>query len=128
LKNTVQKGFLKKYRRSKGSETVFLPLEKGYLRLEYGLYDNPGWLSLVSYVLTNKKNAPALGKRLELVLDEEGQNIVTFIAEMGVSGTQWSNGHVIWGHTYDDDSPPSPGRKISLDDWVDECINIMISE
>lgn len=128
-KNTYPKGFLKKYRKGRSDEVLFLELKKGFLKLEYGLYENPGLLSLVSYVHSQRKDAMAIGNRLEICLDEDDTSAqVTFIAEMGVSGTQWSNGEVIWGHTYDDDSPPSPGRKISLDDWIDECINIMISK
>jgi hypothetical protein len=128
-KNTFSKGFLKKYCKGTSCEVLFLPLQNGFLKLEYGLYEEPGLLCLVSYVHSKRKDAMAIGNRLEICLDnDDACSKVTFIAEMGVSGTQWSNGEVIWGHTYDDDSPPSPGRKISLDDWIDECINIMISK
>jgi hypothetical protein len=50
-----------------------------------------------------------------------------FTSENGVSGLQWSAGRVFWGHTHDDDSPPSAGKRISIDDWIDECIGIMIN-
>jgi hypothetical protein len=61
-------------------------------------------------------------------LSRDGQNDeVTYISENGVSGLQWSNGEAIWGHTYDDDSPPSPGRKIGLGQWIDEMIDHMIN-
>jgi hypothetical protein len=129
IKNSFPKGFLKKYRNGRSDEVLFLPLQKGFLKLEYDLYEETGVLCLVSYVHSKRKDAMAIGNRLEICLEEdESYSQVTFIAEMGVSGTQWSNGEVIWGHTYDDDSPPSPGRKIGLDDWIDECINIMISK
>ena len=36
-------------------------------------------------------------------------------------------GHVIWGHTYDDDSTAEDGRKVELSAWVDECIAEMIN-
>jgi len=128
IKNSIPKGFLKKYRYGKANEILFLTLQKGFLRLEYGLYDDPEILCLVSYVNSKKKDALSIGNRLELNLGDGNYDEVTFIAEMGVSGLQWSNGEVIWGHTYDDDSSPSPGRKVDLDTWIDECIESMISK
>ena len=41
IKNSIPKGFLKKYRYGKANEILFLTLQKGFLRLEYGLYDDP---------------------------------------------------------------------------------------
>jgi len=127
-KNKIEKGFLKKYRKRKGGEVVHLPLEFGFLKLEYGLYDEPGVLSLVSFVLEDKDDAIAIGPRLETMLggsDEDTQ--VTYISDNGVSGLQWSNGEVVWGHTYDDDSGPSPGTKVGLDEWIDEMVDAMIN-
>ena len=128
IKNTLPNGFLKKYRKGKPGEILFLPLQKGFLRLEYGLYCDPQTLCLVSYVNSKRIDALAIGNRLELSLSDDGNDQVTFMAEMGVSGLQWSNGEVIWGHTYEDDSPPSPGRKIDLNTWIDECVKSMISK
>jgi hypothetical protein len=126
--NSIPKGFLKKYRKGKAGEVLYLELQKGFLRLEYGLYDDPLILCLVSYVKSKRKDAIAIGNRLELSLNDDYGDEVTFMSEMGVSGLQWSNGEVIWGHTYDDDSSPSPGRKVDLDAWIDDCIKSMISQ
>lgn len=127
-KNKIARGFLKKYRVDKKREVVHLPLESGFLKLEYGLYDNPGILSLVSFVLDDSDEAIAVGSRLEMSLAGSGADTqVTYISENGVSGLQWSDGAVIWGHTYDDDSEPGPGKKIGLEEWVDEMIEAMIN-
>jgi hypothetical protein len=127
-KNKIPEGFLKNYQNDKKNEIKYIRLETGFLKLEYGLYNNPGVLCLVSFVLDKNEDAIAIGSRLEIILNDGGENDeVTFISENGVSGLQWSNGEVIWGHTYDDDSAPGPGRKISLDDWIDECIDSMIN-
>lgn len=128
IKNRMAAGFLKKYRKGKGNEVKYIPLKLGFLKLEYGLYDDPGTLGLVSFVLDRDDEAIAVGSRLEMSLPEDGTGEeVTYISENGVSGLQWSNGEVIWGHTYDDDSPPSPGKKIGLDQWIDEMIGNMIN-
>lgn len=126
--NSLPRGFLKTYRKGEKQEVKYIPLKLGFLKLEYGLYDNPGILGLVSFVMDESDDAIAIGARLEMMLsdDHEGEE-VTCISEMGVSGLQWSNGEVIWGHTYDDDSAPSGGRKIGLDAWIDECIETMIN-
>ena len=126
--NTNEKGFLSRYRVSKPKEVRFIPLATGYLRLEYGLGEDQTALSLVSFVVKESKTALAVGERLEFDWDANGgKGQATFIAENAVSGLQWSGGRVLWGHTYDDDSPPSSGRKIRLEEWVDECVAKMIN-
>ena len=126
-RNTIKKNFLKEYLKGNAKEVRYLPLNRGFLKLEYGLYDNPGILSLVSFVLIKDKSAFAVGPRLEMMLQTDiCDDKVTFIRENGVSGRQWYHGHVFWGHTYDD-SNPSEYKTINLDDWVDECICIMIN-
>lgn len=126
--NSLPPKFLKKYREGKTDEVVYCRLSLGFLKLEYGLYDNPGTLSRVSFVLDDLDEATAIGSRLELVIGTDyREDEATFISENGVSGLQWSGGEVIWGHTYDDDTPTAPGRKISLDSWVDECVKKMIN-
>jgi hypothetical protein len=127
-RNIIAKGFLETYRTGEKSEVKHLKLHTGFLKLEYGLYDNPELLCLVSFVLDRSEDAIAIGMRLEMNLqaDHRGDE-VTYISENGVSGLQWSDGEVIWGHTYDDDSAPGPVKKISLDDWIDECIDAMIN-
>jgi hypothetical protein len=126
--NQIAKGFLKTYRKRKERDVLYLPLELGFLKLEYGFNEEPGVLSLVSFVLENVDDAIAIGPRLEMSLagsDEDTQ--VTYISENGVSGLQWSNGEVIWGHTYDEDAGPSPGRKADLAAWIDEMIDSMVN-
>jgi hypothetical protein len=127
-RNTVAKGFLNTHRTGGKNEVKYVKLNNGYLKLEYGLYDIPEILSLVSFVLDKSEDAIAIGMRLEMNLQaDHADDEVTYISENGVSGLQWSGGEVIWGHTYDDDSPPGPGRKIKLDAWIDECIDSMIN-
>ena len=44
-----------------------------------------------------------------------------------MSGLQWANNGVYWGHTFEDDGGPVTVKKISLIDWIDECIEKMIN-
>jgi hypothetical protein len=128
IKNSMKGNFLKNYHKGRAHEETYIPLKTGFLKLEYGLNDSSGMLSLVSFVLEDNDKAMAVGRRLELLLSEdETGEVATFISENGISGLQWSGGRVFWGHTYDDDSPPSDGKSISLDNWIDECIGIMIN-
>ncbi|MBN1898627.1 MAG: hypothetical protein JW827_07600 [Spirochaetes bacterium] len=128
MKNEMPEGFLQKYRNGKRKEVKYIPLKLGFLKLEYDVCDNPGILSLVSFVLEDNDEAMAVGPRLEMNLTPDATgDVVTFITENGVSGLQWSNGRVFWGHTYDDDSPPSEGKTISLEEWIDECVDKMIN-
>jgi hypothetical protein len=127
-KNKIPKGFLKKHRTGVKGAVRYLPLDSGFLKLEYDEDMDHGMLYLVSFVLDRDKDAMAVGCRLEMTLfdDDEG-DVVTYIAESGVSGLQWAHGGVYWGHTYDDDTGPVPVRRIGLDEWVDECIDKMIN-
>jgi len=52
---------------------------------------------------------------------------VTSIKENAISGLQWSDGRVDWGHTFDDDSSPAKGMKCGFDGWIDECLSKMIN-
>lgn len=124
----MPKGFLRTYRKGAKGAVRYLSLDFGFLKLEYDEDTDPGRLYLVSFVLDQDIDAMAVGCRLEMILsdDDEG-SIVTYIAENGVAGLQWAHGGVYWGHTYDDDTGPGTIRKISLDKWVDECIDTMIN-
>ncbi|MBN1411827.1 MAG: hypothetical protein JW969_13345 [Spirochaetales bacterium] len=129
IQNSFPKGFLKKYNFSDKKEIKFIQLSTGFLKLDYHTDNDIAFLGIVSFVLKDKEDSFALGNRLKFIFSSIGNSYetVTFISENGVSGTQWHNGKVIWGHTYDDDSQPSKGCEISLDDWIDECIDIMIN-
>jgi hypothetical protein len=125
--NNFPTGFLAKYRTAQG-ERQYVKLDFGHLRLEYDIEETPSLLYLVSFVVSEDNEARAIGRRLELNLDPDGiMETVTCMTEMGVSGLQWSDGHVYWGHTYEDDGPPDPGKEIELGEWVDECIHKMIN-
>jgi hypothetical protein len=127
-KNSVEKDFLKTYQKGKKKSVVYLPLALGFLKLEYGLFEEPDKLCLVSFVLDRDDEAIAVGSRLEMSLaDDLKESEVTYISENGVSGLQWSGGGVIWGHTYDDDSAPTKTEKIPLGNWVDKMIADMIN-
>jgi hypothetical protein len=122
--NSVPKGFLKKYRKGKDNDISYLPLTIGYLRLEY----TSDLLSIVSFVRDKSPYSKAIGERLECDLNLDGNGeVVTYISEMGMSGLQWSEGQVLWGHTFDDDSSPSKGEKINLDAWIDNCLQEMVN-
>jgi hypothetical protein len=128
-KNEIGAGFLYRYGRGEKNSVVYLPLRLGFLKLEYGRFDKAEDLAIVSFVHNKLKDAIAVGRRLELRLFPGGRgDKLTFMAENAVSGLQWAHGQVFGGNTYDDDSGgPSRGRKVSLDDWVDECIALMIN-
>lgn len=127
MRNDLPSGFLSTYRTGKPHSTLYVRLARGYLRLKYGLNDAPDALSIVSYVLSDSDESPALGARLELRLPESaGEEVVTFIAENAVSGRQWARGRASWGHTYEADSADA-GEAVGLEEWVDRCIAEMIS-
>ncbi len=126
--NRVPPGFLERYRAKTAENVVFLPLARGFLKLEYGKYDEPDALAVVSFVAKNSEASPAIGPRLELRLFKGGrEDIATLIGENAVSGLQWSNGGVFWGHTYDEDGPAPQRRTVSLGDWIDECLARMVN-
>ncbi len=128
MTNQAAGGFLSRYRSGTKDKTLYLPLERGFLRLRYGLNDGPADLSIVSFVLEESETAPAIGPRLELrFIGEPGRERVTFITENGVSGRQWSNGRAYWGNTFDDAAQPDRQRWIGLEEWVDECIEDMVN-
>lgn len=127
MTNGIDKGFLASYRLGRANETRFLPLARGFLKLRYGLNDEPEVLSIASYVLEPSDDAIAVGPRLEFRLPKQpGGERATFMTENGVSGRQWSCGNAYWGNTYDDTSS-NHRRWITLDDWVDECLEEMVN-
>jgi len=139
--NSLAAGFLKKYRHGEGGggegggEALrFVELDFGLLRLEYDVDETPPAppaLFVVSFVLSRDDDEPAIGRRLEFRVPPppppRSGDVVTYIGVNAVSGLQWSCGRVIWGHTYDDDSPAAEGREVDLDTWVDECIAEIIN-
>ncbi|HPJ34597.1 MAG TPA: hypothetical protein PK358_07155 [Spirochaetota bacterium] len=126
--NSVTPGFLGKYRTGKGEGVEYIALDTGFLRLEYAGEDDYFILSRVSFTAAKSKHSPAIGEVLECRLSpDSGNDVVTFIGEMSVSGLQWAGGEVLWSHTYEDDSEYSGGRKIDLAAWFDECIAKMIN-
>lgn len=107
---------------------MYIALDTGFLRLEYDPDGEPPLLFRVAFVAGKSRFSPAIGNLLELSLDPGGDgDTVTFIAEEGVSGVQWSGGRAFWGHTYDDDSPAGDGEEIGLGAWIDRCIDRMIN-
>jgi hypothetical protein len=120
-KNTIPKSFLSDHKSGPKNKTLFLPLNSGFLRIKY---DDDGSIAMLHYVQT--KGGSPVGAGLEW----GGSNgeTVTFITEMGVSGTQWNNGEVFWGTTFEtDDGPMSPNRKVDLETWINECLEKMIN-
>jgi hypothetical protein len=118
--NHPPKGLYARRKKGKPESTVHLKLALGFLRLSY---DEEGVLSLIAFVLERDERAREIGPRLELNGDT-----VTFIEENGVSGLQWKDGAVIWGHTFED-SLPSPVRDdappMSLGEWIDDRARVM---
>lgn len=126
--NRVPPGFIVAHRHGSGGEVTYISLTAGFLRLEYDAGATAPLLFRVAFVAAKSKFSPAIGSLLELSLDPgSAGDTVTFIAEEGVSGLQWSGGRVIWGHTYDDDSPVGDGERIELGAWIDRCIDGMIN-
>ncbi|MEJ2664086.1 MAG: hypothetical protein P8107_08605 [Spirochaetia bacterium] len=98
--NEIAEGFLARYGLGEKNSTVFLPLQKGYLKLEYGRFDREDALSIVSFVRHNSEDARAVGRLLKLRLFPGGNGDKgTFIAENAVSGLQWAHGKAWSRHT-----------------------------
>lgn len=57
-------------------------------------------------------------------------DFVTFKTENSLGGRKWSGGGVYRGTTLetDDGGPVSPEKTITLEDWVDECVEDMTKE
>lgn len=123
-KNSIEKGFLRTYRQST-ENILFVPLDTGFLKLEYGAHTQ-NLLSKISFVAQKSKNAKTIGNYIDLNLGGDAGEQGTYMEEESVSGVQWSNGHSGWGHTYQNGTP-SESREISLEDWVDEMIDNMIN-
>ena len=131
MEDCIPRNFLAAYRVGKSGEIRWIPLTRGYLRLEYGVYYEKDLLGRVSFVFDRGKDAPAVGRKLELMLHHGGlREKAVFIAENAISGLQWAAGRVSGGTTLEIDpgSDDSAARRISLDEWVDECLRIMIEE
>lgn len=126
--NNVPDNFFARFRTAGDGETVFFPLAVGFLRLEYDDTEAPALLARVAFTQTATEHARPEGLVLECTLDPEGrEDTVTFIAAEGVAGTQWADGVVRFGHTYEDGTPGTEGRRISLGAWVDECLQKMVN-
>lgn len=126
--NSIPSGFLKKYRTGESEGASYIPLAAGFLRLEYVSSGEDIILSRVSFVSDKSLYTPVIGNVLECSLSpHRAGEVVTLIGEMSVSGLQWVDGTVQWGHTYGDDLSAAEARKIDLDSWVDECIDGMIN-
>ncbi len=128
--NRVPSGFLNKYRTGNDESAVYIDLESGFLRLEYAENGDHFILSRVSFVMSKSLYSSAIGNVLECDLSPDNDcedDVVTFIGETGVSGLQWARGEEHWGHTYDDETDRSAGKKIDLNVWFDECIAKMIN-
>lgn len=131
MTNRIPRGFLADHRKGRPGEVRWIPLARGCLRLEYGTQYEAEQLGRVSFVLEKTRDAPAVGRRLVLMLHADGiREKAVFIAENALSGLQWAAGCVSGGTTLDIDpgDDGSDTRHISLDDWVDECLRIMIEE
>lgn len=128
MAHKVPSDFLATHRQGKAG-VLWIPLNRGYLKLEYGVYFEKDLLGRVSFVLDKTRDAPAVGRKLELMLHHCGTGEkAVFIAENAISGLQWVNGKVSGGTTLDIDPGKDnmTGRRISLAEWVDECLRTMI--
>jgi|GEM_PF-4804376 len=110
--------FVKRFRSGKPNSTLLEPHGSGFLRITYA---EDGDLEEVSW----GRDRQATSNGLHLYFDWANE-MVTCKTPNGLSGMQWSDGHVCVGTVYDDDDGPSdPGREIGLEDWVNECIEAM---
>lgn len=126
--NSFPPGFIEKYRKGSCDSVEYISLDTGFLRIEYAGEEGDSLLSRVSFTAAKSKHSPAIGEVLEFSLSPDGaDDVVTFIGDMNISGIQWANGEVQWGHTYEDETYPSDGKKIDLSTWIDECIVKMIN-
>ena len=89
----------------------------GFLCFVYGA---TGTIANISAVRT--RNGAAVG--FELYFLDDGDHITCKTAN-GLSGQSFSGGVVRWGTVYDDDGPPDPGRTITKEEWLFECLEKM---
>jgi len=118
--------FLEKYV-SSAEDAVYLTVsDKRFLRLIY-------WKNMlfnVALVAENTKTAPGIGKQLyfrpEIDSSEEKFASITFKTQNGHSGIQWIYDSIYYGNVHG--MEPEKIKKISCNEWVDECIQEMIKE
>lgn len=104
---------LSRYRRGKPGSVV--GLKKGRAKLAFK-YDDEGRLLELEV-----RGAPAR------IYFDWTNDMHALKSPMSVGGTQWTGGVVVTGTVYgDDDGGGGGGRRISLDDWVTECIEVMV--
>jgi len=118
--------FLNKYGKGQPGKIKYIPLEKGFLKLNYEdfLENDEGILENVSFV-KSKKEEPE-GRQLYFF---QGGDHATFKAEMDYSGETCSrdSGPII-GTVFEDDLGPAEPEKISFEDWIDRCVEAIIKE
>lgn len=119
-------GFLARHRRGAPGTIEYLRVGRGFLRL--AREEDDGWLERIELVREATEDALAVGEILELELsDGTWPDRATLIALNAISGLQWEDGEVRWGHTLDEDAPPSsPAERVTLDAWVDRCVGQML--
>ena len=104
---------LSRYRRGKPGSVI--GLKKGRAKLAFK-YDEDGQL----LVLEVRGATPR-------IYFDWTNNMHALKSPMSVGGTQWTGGVVVTGTVYGDgDGSGGGGRRVSLDDWVSECIELML--
>ena len=114
-------GFLKKFKNGPNGEVVYAPHKDGFLRL---LYEDDGCIYQCAFV---KEHGAVPSKNQPQLYFVWVNNFVTFKSENSMGGRQWNGGSVYSGTTLepDDDAPIPAEQTLTLDEWVDECIDEM---
>lgn len=118
------KGFLKQFKEGPKGEVVYASLKEGFLMLSY---EDNGRIYQAAFV--KQRGADAGGDQPQLYFVWI-KNFVTFKSENSMGGRKWSGGGVSSGTTLetDDDGPVTSEKTVTLDDWVDECVEEMSNE
>jgi len=103
-------------RRGRPGAILFRRLGGGYLRLKY---DVAGDLEEVTWSPQRKKS-DGLTLYFDLV-----NRTVTCKTPLGLSGAMWTDGGVFVGTVYDGSG--GKRRRIAIGDWIDECVERMMS-
>ncbi|OGJ88285.1 MAG: hypothetical protein A2268_05225 [Candidatus Raymondbacteria bacterium RifOxyA12_full_50_37] len=120
IKHVMKKeSFLSNYRKGTPDSVQYVPLNNGFLYLQY---DCEGEIEQAAYVRKNRDEPGSNDLQLYFMW---GNDMVTFKTENGLSGEQWSNGYADFGTVYETDDAPSQGKKIDLDVWISQCLEEM---
>lgn len=90
----------------------------GYVRQVYG----PDGM-IANLCAVRSRDGEPVGLQLYFLAPD----LITCKTAHGLSGQSFNNGVVTFGTVYDDDGPADPGRKITKQEWLGECLEKMVA-